>query len=243
MCLIAIDGTWSYKFNNRFLGKDQSGFPIGVLNAGMSNTYRFLRGCGYPKSRKFYFGGPQYGMSGYDVTSITQSVFDLIESLGCKEIALVGWSRGGVVASEVAEILHYGKRREMLQTRRGTRLKGFRDFKNLPTVKFVGLFDPVSMTIATPLARSESDATVAWGEEIPSKVKYVAQVIAGKRDGPIPGIPLPFYPASPNVQAQVYEECTMVTARHADVGGLSDSPHAQVAYHFIRTHATKAGVP
>lgn len=243
MCLIAIDGTYSFKFNSRSLGKDASGYPIGVLDSGMSNTYRFFVSSGYPRSEKFYFGGPRAGATGSDSGAILSAVLDLIEQGSCREVSLVGWSRGAVIASEVAEILHYGKRRVVTLGSRGSRFKGYRDIKHRPEVRFVGLFDSVSMNWTPPVARAPNDDTVGWGEELPNSVKYVAHVLAGDRSGPVQPVPLPFFKAAPNVTAKQSFELVIAHATHADVGGMSHTAKATQAYRFIRGHATKAGVP
>ena len=240
MCLIAIDGTWSDDFNNKSFGLDARGKPVGNQPKGMSNTRKFFVQSSYPTSKKFYFAGPEDGPFGTDVGTILNAVLDLIERTQCSEVSLVGWSRGAVIATEVAEALFYGKHRTYRKTTRGNRFTGYRDLKNVPKVRFLGLFDAVAMTQAADVRRGPAEKNVGWGEDVHNNVQYFAHVIAGLRDGPFPGVP--FYKADPEVHMNNRHETTLAAAKHGDIGGFSSSALALQSYKFIRDHATKAGV-
>ncbi|MEM9452837.1 MAG: hypothetical protein AAGF11_01575 [Myxococcota bacterium] len=221
MCLIVVDGTWSFNFNNKNKGKDYVGRPIGKKSEDIrSNARRFYEESAYPDTKKFYFVGPGYGMSGNDSPRIYRNVVkcidEQIKKKNCDELAFVGWSRGAAIISEVAEGL-------------AARKEGA-----VPPIKFVGLFDSVAMIWrSSPVDRR-------WGEDITSNVQYFAHVVAGDRTGPVWGVD--FRAADPLIKAGRQEVFHLANATHGGVGGDDSTAHAQTSYDYIRNHATIAGV-
>lgn len=209
-------------FNSADKGKDYVGRKVGKSKENIrSNTRRFYEESAYPPNKKFYFVGPGYGISGNDSTRIYNNVVKCIEEQikndNCDSMAFVGWSRGAAIISEVVEGL------------------AAREGAELPPIKYVGLFDSVSMIWrSSPIDRQ-------WGEDITSNVEYFAHVVAGDRTGPAWGL-IDFYPANPLIKAGRQEILHLAHANHGGVGGDDSSEHARTAYDYIRNHATIAGV-
>jgi len=247
MCLFAIDGTWSAKFNNQHKGSDATGRSVGKREENVrSNTRRFFEECGYKDNKKFYFAGP-VDVFGADSLSLYYQVLRVIEreinSGNCTEIVLVGWSRGAAIASELTEglgeLAQTNRRLERFQTPRGILHRNLenviRDGK-LPPIRYVGLFDSVAMITN----KAEVPHDEGWAEEIAPEVQYFAHVVAGDRNGPL-GID--FHPADPLINAPKHKIFDFSGATHSGVGGEDHTVEAQISYCFIRDHATLAGVP
>lgn len=226
MCLIAVDGTWSVNFNSAKFGKDHAGRPIGNKKGDVrSNAYRFYEESKYLPNQKFYFAGPDDGPGGSDSPKIYANVLKCIdaqlEAGNCKELALVGWSRGAAIVTEIAEGL------------------AARD-KPVP-VKFVGLFDSVAMI------NVDSPVDKTWAEDITSNVQSFAHVIAGDRSGETKvfgrTFTFTFVPANPSSKAATTPNIlNLAQAKHGDVGGDASTELAKKSYDYIRNHATLAGV-
>lgn len=250
MCLFVVDGTWSRDFNHKSLGKDRLDISVGNRDDVVrSNARRFYEESGYPAIKKFYYGGPRFGLTGADASYIYDSVVTDIEREivkgSCTEIAMVGWSRGAAIVSEVAQGMlnkEYARIYKKIRrhTKRGMKVKKVivDEAKMLPDIKFVGLFDSVDM-IPKILGRRIGD--LEWGEHIPKNVNYFTHVIAGNRTGPLNGA-INFIPANPRINAKRSFVTTIPGATHSDVGGDSSSAIARHAYQIMRSHANTAGV-
>ena len=251
MCLFVVDGTWSRNFNSKSLGIDSSDKPVGNHEklAARSNSRRFFEESFYPINKKFYYGGPRFGVTGADSKNIYQSVISDIEreivSGNCTELSLVGWSRGAAIISEVVQNL---MRKEFAriykkvsnQTRRGIRYSNIVTAKSkmIPNIKFVGLFDSVAMI---PSIFFFFCVDSSWGEEIPKQVDYFVHVVAGDRTGPIPKL-VNFVPREPKIKAKRSVVVPIASASHGEVGGFSNTRYAQVAYHIMKFHSLKSRV-
>ncbi|MCA9712473.1 MAG: hypothetical protein KDK70_41980, partial [Myxococcales bacterium] len=210
-------------FNSRDSGKDVVGRNVGKSKDDIrSNTRRFYEESRYPENKKFYFVGPGYGMSGADAYQIYYNVLRTIEEQvnrgNCDEIVMVGWSRGAAIISELTEGLaalsETNSRRDPYQSGRGTRYRNLTNViksGQLPPIKFVGLFDSVSMI----WRGSPNDPK--WGEDITSQVQYFAHVVAGDRTGPVGGL-IDFYPANPAIAAGRQEIMHLAHVNHGGVG-------------------------
>lgn len=250
MCLFVIDGTWSRDFNSEEKGLDNRNIPVGNLDfSSRSNSRRFYEESSYSSDMKYYYGGPKYGMTGADIGVIYEDVFRDIEraivTKKCKDLSLVGWSRGAVIAAEIAQGLmaqKYARSRSKIHimTSRGSRIKIKIDdeVEMIPRIKFVGLFDPVEM-VPSIFPRNTNDSE--WGEIIPKEVDYFVQIVAGDRSGPIPGV-VDFSKRNPLVLAKQSFTQIISQANHADIGGQSTSRNAQQAYMMLKLHSMKAGV-
>ncbi len=135
--LYAIDGTWASW-------------------GGGSNTERFYRNTsGTPGQARYYWNGPSLGASGLDAHGIVRGVLGVVCQDFCRaraggtsvDINMVGWSRGGACALEVADRLNTdgccccgdtGRHRS------GGCGTGYTRVRPVP-VNFVGLFDAVRM--------------------------------------------------------------------------------------------------
>lgn len=268
MCLFVIDGTWSRDFNSVNEGNDALKKPVGSvplihLNPSFieekigrptftevtpvrSNARKFYEESDYPIDKKYYYGGVRFGITGADMQQLYSAVLADIEralvSGQCREISIVGWSRGAAVATEIVQTLMKKDlarttKREAYLTRRGSRYRsvvtGEAPLPN--SIKFLGLFDSVAMVL--PLF---NPADGEWGETVPQKVDYFVHLVAGDRTGPAPGVE--FTPRNPNVAAQESHIIRLPNSNHADVGGIASTNKAKVAYQIMRTHATNAGV-
>jgi len=243
--LIVVDGTWSMNFNSNDNGEDPSGRAIGNSDQNIrSNSRRFFEESRYPPNKKLYFVGPGNGMSGNDSYQIYFNVLRAIEQEinegNCDELSFVGWSRGAAIIGELTEGLsalsESNTRRDPQRTARGTRMRTVRNVlsRPMPPIKFVGLFDSVSMIWrSSPLNRQ-------WGEQITSAVQYFAHVTAGDRTGPVGGL-IDFRMRNPDVGAARSEHLHLAQATHGDVGGDDTGQHARTAYEYIRNHANIAG--
>lgn len=250
MCLFVIDGTWSRDFNCEDKGLDNRNLPVGKLQqSARSNSRKFYEESTYSSDMKYYYGGPKYGITGADIKNIYNDVFQDIEQaivMGkCKELSLVGWSRGAVIASELAQGLMAQKyartyKKYKYVTRRGSRFKTelHNEVTMIPNIKFIGLFDPVEM-VPSIFSRSSFDSE--WGDIIPKEVDYFVQIIAGNRSGPIPGI-IDFTKRNPLTLSKKSFSQVLLQATHADIGGQSTSLIAQQAYQILKLHSMKAGV-
>lgn len=250
MCLFVIDGTWSRDFNSKSLGLDSRDRVVGKRDGAVrSNSRRFFDESQYPPSKKFYYGGPRFGITGADAKGIYNSVVTDIEreivNGSCTEICLVGWSRGAAIATEVAQGLLakeyariYKKVVQRIGRNRITRKKVIGEAKMLPEIKFVGLFDSVEMI---PFFFGRSFRDREWGEVVPERVNYFFHIIAGDRDGPLNGL-IDFKPANPLILARQSFTHTIAKARHDHIGGVASHPTARQAYQMMRTHASAAGV-
>lgn len=250
MCLFVVDGTWSRDFNSKSLGLDNAGKSVGNLDIPKrSNSRKFYDESRYLASQKFYYSGPSYGVTGADARTIYRQVVQDIEreivNGSCTELSLVGWSRGAAIVSEIAQGLMSKEfariyRRISRQTTRGVRHKNVvvGQFKMLPRIKFVGLFDSVSM-IPSMFSRTPKDEE--WGEEIPKQVDYFVHITATDRTGPMSGL-IDFIPRNPNIKALDSFTIPVTKANHSDVGGFSDTTKARFSYELMRSHANKAGV-
>lgn len=233
MCLFIVDGTWSHKVNNDGLGFDSAGNEIGSRrgNGKRTNCRRFYDEYPYPENKKFYFAGPRKGPSGNDSVVIYQAVMRAIQKQvvqeGCTEISMIGWSRGAVIVSEIAQSL-------------GSGFRHIRGFESLPRIKFIGLFDAVSrIWRSSPFEAPDfpEDLRRAWGDIIPSTVQYFAHVTASERRES--GIR--FIPANPTVFARINQDLEISSANHGDIGeDRNERSHA--AYNYISLHANRAGV-
>ncbi|MEM9461697.1 MAG: hypothetical protein AAGF11_46470 [Myxococcota bacterium] len=245
MCLFVVDGTWSSEFNSNDNGKDAAGKAVGTSKEDVrTNSRRFFEECLYPSSKKFYFTGPAYGVSGDDSYGI---YFDVIRTIereinrgNCEEIYMVGWSRGATIISEITETLSLlagtNSRGNPTKIGRTMHIRPIENVLNrpMPPVRFVGLFDSVAMITR----RSPVDSH--WGEDVTAIVEYCAHVTAGIRwsDSWIY-----YYKRDPNIQAQRTELKHMTYADHWGVGGEATQWDAREAYQFIRNHAYLAGCP
>lgn len=250
MCLFVIDGTWSRDFNSKSLGNDRRDIAVGNQDSAMrSNARRFYEESRYPSTKKYYYGGPEYGITGADAKKIYTAVVADIERAivngSCTEISLVGWSRGGAISAEIAQGLltkEYARiyTKVSRQTRRGIRSRNVvsGQAKMLPEIKFVGLFDAVAM-IPSFFGRNARDDQ--WGEAIPKNVNYFAHVIAGDRAGPLGGL-IDFVSTNPQVAAKKSVTITLPGANHGNVGGDAAQALARQAYKIMKMHAVKAGV-
>ncbi len=243
--LIVVDGTWSMDFNSDDNGEDPSGRAIGNSEDNIrSNSRRFFEESRYPGNKKFYFVGPGNGMSGNDSWQIYFNVLRTIEreinSGNCTELHMVGWSRGAAIIGELTEALSQlangNSRQNPQQTARGTRMRTMNNVltKPMPPIKYVGLFDSVSMIWRNAAIDRQ------WGEDITALVQYFAHVTAGDRTGPVGGA-IDFAMRNPNVQAARNERHHIADATHGGVGGADTTAHGIEAYNFIRRHATNAG--
>lgn len=248
MCLFVIDGTWSRDFNYKEFGKDERNLPVGNTEFyKRSNSRRFFDESKYDASKKFYYGGPKQGVTGGDSSLIYQAVMSDIEreivNGNCTEISLVGWSRGAAIASEVTQGLLQKElariyKKVTQQTRRGIRTKSVvvKESPMIPEIKFLGLFDAVAMIpFPSPLRDRE------WGEHIPKEVNYFAHAIAGNREGPIKGV-VDFNSLEQDIFARKKVKCVIHDANHGEIGGDATLQKARIAYEFIRSQATLAGV-
>jgi RHS repeat-associated protein len=142
--LIAIDGTASKAFRESGLSFDDS---TGTWRSHVRNFYEdyVLRGG----ESKLYFDGPDSKL-GFDTNDVYKAAKRQLDAALCKnpneEVVLVGHSRGGLIANELARYLQ-GK-----------------DVK----VKFLGLYDPVDMTV-----------DLGSKETIPSNVESCGLAIRG----------------------------------------------------------------
>ncbi len=253
--LIVVDGTWSVDFNTSDNGEDPSGRAIGNQDegTGRSNSRRFFEESRYPANKKFYFVGPGNGMSGNDSFPIYFNVLRTIEreinNGNCDELHMVGWSRGAAIIGELTEGLEQladtntrtNPTRERVYNPYGgpSHVTVMRPMNNvlsrpMPKIKFVGLFDSVSM-----IWRS-SPHNRRWGEEITDDVEYFAHVTAGDRTGPAGGL-IDFAMRNPDIAAKRSVMHHIGDATHGGVGGDDTTAHAREAYTFIRNHATAAG--
>lgn len=190
--LYAIDGTWSDREDNH-------------------NTKRLFDLS--LESPKYYWEGPNWGVTGLDASSIYRGVKKQICSDYCNDknisINLVGWSRGATIAMEVAEELEddgccCNKKTEY------------------PKVNWLGLFDAVDMTI-----------TWGWANDITSNVKNASHIIKSENQLLFPTSSAKAEdPNSTNLTTVQLENST-----HGDVGATSD-----VALHWMVDQATRAGV-
>jgi len=242
--LVVVDGTWSMNFNSDDNGEDPSGRAIGNSEDDIrSNSRRFFEESRYPANKKFYFVGPGNGMNGNDSYPIYFNVLRVIEreinSGNCEELSLVGWSRGAAIIGELTEGLS-----ELAgsNSRRGPRVSNGRRTtqatldnvlsRPMPTIKYVGLFDSVSMIWrSSPIDRQ-------WGEDITALVQYFAHVTAGDRGS---GMGFSYAMRNPDIQAARSERHHIADATHGGVGGSDGTAHAREAYEFIRNHANIAG--
>jgi hypothetical protein len=152
-----------YVMSNPVLLKDPSGRNIYAIDGTWtsskhkSNVKKFFdKGM----ESRHYWAGPSWGATGLDASGIFRSVKHQICTDYCKDpnitINLVGWSRGAVIAMEVAEELQDD----------GCCCNG----KILyPRINWLGLFDAVDMTL-----------TWGWANNITSNVDNASHVIKTK---------------------------------------------------------------
>ena len=145
LLLVAIDGTGSEEYLNGADGKegtadDQRTSKLNRWKSHVRNFYLDYRGA--PKG---YWHGPKNVATGSDSSGIHNGILDWI----CKQLSLnpkqpidiVGHSRGGYIAMEVARTL------KTKGCSAGCPLK----------VRFLGLYDPVDMTLGYGEAETVSD--------------------------------------------------------------------------------------
>jgi hypothetical protein len=254
LILAAIDGTESDDFRNAVrLGRD-----TGVTDhekSSRSHTWNFYRDA--KEDPKEFWDGPE--LLGLNTNAIVLEVYNWIKDEyfrlrangDCSPpIDLVGHSRGGYIAVEVARrISNRGFTLYGGDGRPWNRVKE----QIFPDVRFLGLYDPVDM-----------DHTVHGlfddPRTIPSNVKFAANVLAAHR---LQGVPYPQersrggwtrVDAGPESPDTLYSEL-YVFGTHSALGGAPwDGPHpkghgqgndiraAIKTDQFVRARAIDAGV-
>jgi RHS repeat-associated protein len=194
--LYAVDGTWS-DADDHF------------------NTKRFYDRV---KETKYYWEGPNCGVTGLDASSIFRGVKAHICRDFCNDhsitINLVGWSRGGVIVMEVAEELQDD----------GCCCSDGKIY--YPNVNWMGLFDAVDMTV-----------TWGWANNITSNVKNASHVKKSKTQ-------LLFPTVSGKAEDPTKTKVTTVVLKnstHGDVGGKK-SAKSDAALSWMIDQAKMAGV-